>query len=87
MSPYPSGLDWASGVNPEGDASRATRNVDVWNSFRGRPIDIVNVKGNRQGTWAELVASITSAAKANIYDAYYNAEMAYPLEPDATRAL
>jgi hypothetical protein len=54
--PHPSGLPWASGVtviSSMGDV--AAQEIDAFERFRGRPIDIYNAFANHQGTWEQYL--------------------------------
>ncbi len=54
--PHPSGLPWASGVTVESSmGDEAAQQIDNFESFRGRPIDIYNAFANHQGTWEQYL--------------------------------
>jgi hypothetical protein len=70
---YPSGLPWLSGLNPERDLSTlGYEMLDAFAVWRGRPVDVVNSKANRPGTWTGLINSLSKPAKDAAYAAAFS---------------
>ncbi|MFL6097916.1 MAG: glycosyl hydrolase [Blastococcus sp.] len=61
--PFPSGLAWLSGLNPNGDTSAdGIQNAKNWATWRARKLDVLNVKGSRHSSGSATVSSITGKA-------------------------
>jgi hypothetical protein len=62
-----SGLRWASGLTTQGGSGGDIDELRQWEAWRGRKVDIVNLKSRRNDGWEELVRSFRP--KAAVYDA------------------
>ena len=62
-----SGLRWASGLTTQGGSGGDLDELRRWEAWRGRKVDIVNLKSRRKDGWEELVRSFRQ--KEETYDA------------------
>src|SRR4051794_38061357 len=62
-----SGLRWASGLTTQGGSGGDIDELRQWEAWRGRKVDIVNLKSRRNDGWEEPVRSFRP--KAAVYDA------------------
>jgi hypothetical protein len=73
---YPSGLTWLSGLNPAGDwAPGGFTMLDAFSTWRGRTVDLINIKANRAGTWSDLLGSLSGHAKDTPYASAFSRGM------------